>query len=96
MHMHIYIIITPNMAASSATPEPALNTLPSPVDVAVAADPVPEALDPVALALDPPPPDPPGLVAVAAASLDANVLLAVYSAGGKLVLAGPLTLATNM
>jgi hypothetical protein len=89
-----HINIAPKIAARSATPEPALSTLPSPVELAVAADPV---IDPVGLADDPPPLELELIaVAVAAAALEASVLLAVYNAGGKLVLAGPLTLATRM
>jgi hypothetical protein len=98
-HQH-HIMSIPNKAAKSATPEPALIALPFPVPVepAVGAAPVPEAADPVMLADDPLPLSLPVLfaVAVAAASPDASVLLAVYSAGGKLVPAGPLVLATNI
>lgn len=83
-----YIIIIPNMAATSAMPDPILTASPWLVAVAEAADPVVEALEPDE-ALAPVEPAVPLAVSVAMttdvvapATLDASVLLAVYKAGG--------------
>jgi uncharacterized membrane protein len=88
----------PNIAASKATPEPARNELPSAVlpALAVAVAPLDAALM-VALPDAPDPfPDVLDAAGVASAALDASVLVAVYIGGGKLVVAGPLTLATSI
>lgn len=103
----VYIRSTPNTAARRATPDPALSTLPSPVLLAgsVAADPLAPAL-----VVAPAPVPAPALLAetsvaelppedavdVTPKALGAKVLLAVNIGGGKLVVAGPLTLATSI
>lgn len=90
----------PNNATSKAIPELARTELAFPVlpagALALAEAPLGDAL---MLALPAvPDPAPPVLdaVGVAFAALEASVLVAVYSGGGKLVVAGPLTLATSM